>query len=369
MSHFDPTTMKVLLVDDKPANIDVLRDTLQPEGYQLAVALSGEQALSVVERFVPDLILLDIMMPGLDGYQTCRCLKDQENTCRIPIIFITAKTEREDILQGFEVGCVDYISKPFHRAEVCARVATHLRLRASLRELEQLNQQKDRFLGIVAHDLRAPLSGIISYTDIMLEDELPAEAQRDCIEMVHNTGWQLLGLVNDLLDLSVIERGELVLQPQWGELTPLLRQRVKIYQFKAAHRHIRLHAEYAPLRAFYFDPNRMIQVVDNLIGNALKFSPAGSEVKLRLWCEQEHVYLRVSDQGPGLPEGMRPFEFQPGAAHVASGEKSTGFGLAIMKKIIDAHHGTVTIDSTPGQGCAFTVRLPYRRSSDASFGV
>ncbi len=359
MNFYQPENMKVLLVDDNATNLDVLRNTLSPEGYQLAVARDGKKALDIVTGFQPDLILLDIMMPGMDGYQVCEQLKADEKNVDIPIIFITAKIEPADILKGFAVGCVDYMTKPFNRAEVCARVNTQLRLRASQQQLKELNQQKNHLLGVVAHDLRNPLSGIISYTELMKEGAIPREQHQECLEILHNTGWQMLTLVNDLLDFAAIERGELSLQYQKTSLQALIQQRLNIYQLKAQGRHIHIHTDYQSVPEFYFDPNRLAQVVDNLLGNALKFSPTHSEITVRLWHRENKVHLSIADQGDGLPEDFDLEQLsQKGVRQVASGEKSTGFGLAIVKKILAAHLGQLQAHSQIGKGSVFNIELP-----------
>ncbi len=356
----EPADLKILLVDDTPANLDVLRDTLQ--GYQLAIAQDGVRALKIAEHFLPDLILLDIMMPEMDGYAVAQQLKAQDSTRDIPIIFITAKSEREDILRGFECGCVDYIIKPFQREEVCARVHTHLSLQASKRALQDLNAQKDRFLGIVAHDLRSPLSGINAYTDMVLEYDMPPESLRECVQLVNSTAQQMLTLVNDLLDVSAIQRGSLEIQRQATDFLPLVQQRVRLCQYRAQQRQIQLHLDgTADMPLIPLDPNRMMQVVDNLLSNAVKYSPAGSEVRLSVDCDKDRLSFQVQDQGPGMSQELqqRLFgEFETGGHLPLEGEKSTGLGLAIAHKIVSAHQGQIEVKSIPGQGSVFTVTLP-----------
>lgn len=361
MSDFTPGAMKILLVDDTPANLDVLRDTLQ--GYQLAVAQDGTRALKVAGHFLPHLILLDVMMPGMDGYEVARQLKADAKTRAIPIIFITAKNDPADILRGFEAGCVDYIIKPFQREEVCARVNTHLNLQASRRALEDLNAQKDRFLGIVAHDLRNPLTGIAAYTEMMLSQaSLPTETLCECLRLVNSTAQQMLTLVNDLLDSAAIQRGKLEIQLQPTDFRDLLEKRVKICLYRAQQRGITIALECASLPPVKLDPHRITQVVDNLLGNAVKFSPADSLVQLCLYRDGDSLCLQVQDQGPGLsPELQQRLFGEFETAHLPGvGEKSTGLGLAIAHKIACAHGGQIDLACPADGGSVFTLRLPMR---------
>ena len=366
---FRPEQMKILLVDDVAANLDVLRDTLQPVGYQLAVARNGAMALKVAERFQPDLILLDVMMDDMDGFEVNRRLREVLPELAPRVIFVTARGDVDDILKGFEGGCVDYITKPFRQEEVCVRVHTHLELRQANRRLVALNEQRQRWLGMVAHDLRGPLSGIAAYTDLMLArgEALSAEQRREFLELINSTAHQMVSQVDDLLDMTVIAQGRLVLQVREQSLSPLIEERLKLFRLRAEmkHQEFSFQAERSP--PFPFDPNRITQVVDNLVGNALKFSPAHSVVELQLDSSPEAVRVRVCDRGPGLPEGQ--LSALPGAGGAGEnqptgGEKSTGIGLAIAHRIMAAHGGTLSAVNRPGGGACFEFSLPSKGPPD-----
>ena len=366
---FRPEQMKILLVDDVAANLDVLRDTLQPVGYQLAVARNGAMALKVAEHFAPDLILLDVMMDDMDGFEVHRRLREQLPELDPRVIFVTARGDVDDILRGFEGGCVDYITKPFRQEEVCVRVQTHLELRQANRQLQALNAQRLRWLGMVAHDLRGPLTGIAAYTELMLarNEALSAADRREFLELMHSTAQQMVSQVDDLLDLTVIAQGRLVLQPGEHSLSALIAERLKLFGLRAEMKQQRFAFQAPGSRTSWFDANRITQVIDNLLSNALKFSPAGSVVEVRLGFDPDAARVRVCDRGPGLPEGQigRLFgDGVQGGQPTTGGEKSTGIGLAIALRIIAAHGGILSAANRPGGGACFEFSLPVTGSGD-----
>jgi len=279
------------------------------------------------------------------------------------VVFITAKSEAEDILQGFEAGCVDYITKPFQQQEVCARVRTHLALRASLSHLRQINEQKNRFLGMAAHDLHSPLSGILGYTEMMMlrDPRMSPEERQSCLKLINATVQRMLSLVNDLLDLSAIERGRLELQPGQHALEELVVERVAIQQIRAELKRITIESKYPPLPRLSFDSNRMTQVLDNLLSNAVKFSPPDSRVEVSVHLLDNAVEVWVQDHGPGLSREEQAGlfgEFHKASSQPTGGEKSTGLGLAIAKKVVEAHGGRMLLESAPGRGAMFGFSLP-----------
>lgn len=366
MTWQDTSGMKVLLVDDTPANLDVLNKTLSQENYEIALASNGQQALKTAAYFQPDLIMLDIMMPDMDGYETSEKLKANEKTKNIPIIFITAKSSLDDIIKGFGMGCVDYIVKPFQQTEVLARVRTHLQLEAAKQSLIQLNQQKKRLLGIAAHDIRGPLSGILANLELLHDPDLrlPREQQNECIQTAYTTANQLLTLVNDLLDASVIETGELRLQMAQENLKEIIVQRLRLYTLQAEVKQIRIIEELSDVPQIRVDKNRIIQVIDNLLNNAIKFTPTGKTIIVKLGIMNDFIVTTVIDQGPGLSKKEQDYIFSDVSKldhQPTAGEKSTCLGLAIAKKIITMHQGSLSLKSTPGTGSQFSFTLPLHQ--------
>jgi len=366
----EPGNLKILIVDDTPANIDILDLFLEKEGYKISIAQSGESALDLADRIFPDLILLDVMMPGIDGFETCRHLKANEKTQHIPIIFITARNEPTDIVKGFSVGGVDYITKPFSQEEVCSRIHLHLKLKMLMADLEaknkklaELNDIKNKFLGMASHDLRNPISTIHGYSKILLDhgETLAEDDKKEFLQSIHKVSNDMLTLLGDLLNISAIESGKLDLRLKKNSLIKVVEERVRMYQVMAERKNIATHLDIEEIANFSFDANRISQVIDNLLSNAIKFSPPGKEIYIQLRQKNGRVKFSVRDQGPGisLEDQDKLFKhFQKLKARPTADESSHGLGLAIAKKMVAAHKGEITVQSQPGSGATFSFEIP-----------
>lgn len=234
-------------------------------------------------------------------------------------------------------------------------------------KLAAANKEKDRYLGIAAHDLRNPLSSTRGLAELMMESELEPEQQREFLETIHRTSDEMLVMVNDLLDVAVIESGRLDLRFKEVDIARLVKQRIRHQEPSARAKKIGLDLEAPEKLVASIDSARFSQVVDNLVSNAIKFSPPGTTVAVALRAEGESFVLDVRDQGPGMSEDDRKLlfrSFQKLSARPTGGEKSTGLGLAIVKKIVDAHHGRIEVDSAPGRGSRFTVTTPMSAAQE-----
>jgi len=361
------TDCHVMVVDDTEANVHILVETLGDD-YEVSVAMDGQSALEYVDSDPPDLILLDVMMPEIDGYEVCRRLKADEATRDIPVIFVTSMGETKDETKGLELGAVDYITKPISPPIVRARIRTHLelkRLRDDLsemaRHMERLSQEKNKFLGMAAHDLRNPLVSIRGFSELMLEGDLTSEEEKNFSTMIHDAAEQMLALVNDLLDVSVIESGQLNLTFEPSDLKVVVEERVRLNKVAAEAKRMNIKTNLARVASARFDPKHIAQVIDNLISNAVKYSPHGADIQLSLSQEDDWLKVAVQDQGPGISEADRAKlfgEFQKLSPQPTAGEKSTGLGLAIVKKIVEAHGGEVHVQSRLGAGSEFSFSLP-----------
>ncbi|HWL13992.1 MAG TPA: hybrid sensor histidine kinase/response regulator [Opitutus sp.] len=369
----DLTGRKILIVDDDRMNIRILSGILKKQGYALAEADSGERALEVYPAFRPNLVLLDVMMPGINGFDTCRALKQRYGADCAPIVFITAKNEAEAVVEGLSAGGVDYLPKPFQPREVVARIRTHLvgqllaeQQKSLVEQLSSANAAKNRFLGMAAHDLRNPLASIRGLAEF-LRDGVVGELtpdQLDLVNTIHAASQSMLSLVNELLDVATIEAGELKLQPEPHDLAELIAKAVYLANIDAAKKQTSLtiapHA--APIR-IAIDGPKIQQVVNNLLSNAVKYSPPGSTITVTIESRDGHCCFAVLDQGPGIPENERDQLFKDfGRLSVqpTGGEKSTGLGLAICRNIVEAHHGSIAAQNLPAGGCEFRVTLPHR---------
>ncbi len=370
-AKIDLSGRRVLIVEDDRMNARILSSILRPEGFTVAEASSGEAALAACPAFQPDVILLDVIMAGIDGFETCRTLKATPATATVPVIFITAKNQPADIVKGLEAGGVDYVLKPFQPREVIARIRTHLHLRALLEhqahliaDLSRANAAKNHFLSIAAHDLRNPLTSIRGLAEFMLEGasgEL-SEDQRAMLRSVHGTTHNMLDLLNELLDISIIESGEMRLDLTPTNIADIVHDAVFLNGLTAARKQMKIACRpFKPSRPLQIDARKIRQVIDNLLSNAIKFSPPGTTITVLFSEDGPNQTISVRDQGPGIPDGemnMLFTSFGKTSVKPTAGEKSTGLGLAICRKIVEAHRGTVTASNLAEGGAAFQITLP-----------
>lgn len=362
---------RILAVDDDRINLKIIGGILRHEGYELAEAASGEQALEVYASFKPNLVLLDVMMPGIDGFTTCRTLKKTYGDACAPVIFVTAKSEAEDVVMGFDAGGVDYLAKPFRPKEVVARIRTHLsnqqlveQQKHLVEQLSKANAAKDRFLGMCAHDLRNPLSSIRGLAELMDENAIGTltDEQREIIQTIHGASQSMLQLVNELLDVATIEAGHLKLAKEPTSVSEIVERSAHLAKIEAAKKNTRIEVvRQSGDPVVEVDRNKIRQVVDNLINNAVKYSPRGSVITVIIHANDTVAGFAVRDNGPGIPESERHKLFKDYgrlSAEPTGGEKSTGLGLAICRKIVEAHKGTIAVENIPGRGAEFVVSLP-----------
>jgi two-component system, sensor histidine kinase and response regulator len=370
---FQLSGRKVLIVDDDRVNIRILGGILKGEGYLLAEAGSGEQALELYPQFRPDLVLLDVMMPGIDGFETCRRLNSEYGDKTAPVIFITAKSESDDVVEGLGAGGVDYLPKPFKPKEVLARIRSHMQNRilseqrkTLVEQLKKADHAKNRFLGMAAHDLRNPLASIRGIAEFLREGTVGplTPDQLDLIDTIHDASQSMLEMVNELLDVATIESGELKLNRELHNLAELVTKCVSNTNREAAKKktHVKFEPPSEPAM-LQIDPAKMKQVIENLLSNAVKYSPPGSTITACVQRGEANgtCVFFVRDQGPGIPPDERDKlfkDFSRLSVKPTGGEKSTGLGLAICRKIVDAHHGTIVAENLPERGCEFRVTLP-----------
>ncbi len=366
---------KILIVDDMALNIKILGESLR-KNYEIFVATSGKKALAIAtSENPPDLILLDILMHEMDGYEVCRILKEDERTKDIPVIFISARGEMEDETKGLELGAVDYIIKPFSMPIVNARIKTHLSLKMKNDELfiakkqaDEANDAKSVFLANMSHELRAPLHAIIGFSDI-LEKNISNPKRKDFLHRIRMNGELLLTLINEILDLSMIEAGKMEFKYNVVSLTNLFNETMQLFEQKTEEKGVEFLINISPTvpEALLLDSKRMRQVLINLLGNAVKFTGNGS-ITLTADCEYLNDKLKnkinlnfsVADTGIGIPDVQhgnifKAFEQVKGQDTVI--HDGTGLGLAITKHIVEAMGGRITLESTVGCGSNFIVNI------------
>ncbi|MEK7990996.1 MAG: hybrid sensor histidine kinase/response regulator [Thiotrichaceae bacterium] len=373
----------ILVVDDVPANVKVLMDFLTANNFKVLTAKDGQAAIKRAEYAKPDLILLDVMMPIMDGYEACKVLKSQENTLDIPIIFMTALADTTDKVKGFELGASDYITKPFQQEEVLARVNNHLKIVMLQKQLQLRNTElealyleqkqarqaaeaaskaKDTFLANMSHELRTPLNAIIGYGEIIHEDafELGFRDILTDLDSIQFAAKQLLDLINDVLDLAKIEAEKMELQIDQVQICEFIKNIVVLIQpiIKKNNNELIVTCS-EEVGTMQTDGKRVQQILLNLLGNAAKFTCDG-QVQLIARREGEQLFFDVKDTGIGIAQEQLETIFLP----FLQGDNShtrkyggTGLGLALCQRICVILGGQIWVHSKIGKGSQFTVEL------------
>jgi two-component system sensor histidine kinase/response regulator len=377
----DTETADILIVDDVMDNLDLLAEMLKKQGHAVRIARSGSEALDVIHAEPPDLVLLDILMPGMDGYEVCERIKADSATAEIPVIFLSAHAETDDILRGFDVGGVDYVGKPFQFREVAARVNNQLALsqqrkrlvqqreeivalrERDKRQFEQLNAMQERFLHATAHDLKNPLTTISLYVQMLEAEASQADSDdlRQIAGGIRQSSEKMRTLITDILDLAQMQIG-LELQFFPAEIQTVIREAASNFDLIAAEADVTLTLNLPdePV-TLSLDVQRMERVFDNLLSNAIKYTPAGGEVTVSLDVTDDTVQVRVRDTGIGIPEDDLPHLFEAFyriRTKTHQKQSGNGLGLAIVRAIIEQHNGQIDAQSVPGEGSVFTVALP-----------
>ncbi|HEU5081348.1 MAG TPA: hybrid sensor histidine kinase/response regulator [Opitutaceae bacterium] len=359
----DTKSARILVVDDQEANVRVVGNILGALGFTIVPATSGEQALRRVAAKAPDLVLLDVLMPDMDGFEVCRQITERTAGLEIPIIFLSAADDKQLIVRALEGGGVDYVTKPFNPAELISRVRTHLALKAARDSLRQLAEDKDELLGILTHDLKNHLGGM-QMTAQLLHDRAGKADDKMLTRMSGNiltsTG-QMLAFVKQFLANASADRG-LAMNMECVCLASLASKVTRQYANAAQQKEIRLNLDAPEGSAFVrADRAALEQVLDNLISNAVKFSPPQKNVWVRVEPADDAFQCVIRDEGPGFTEEDKRSMFvryRRLSARPTGGEPSTGLGLSIARKLLDAMDGSIVCESENGSGAAFIVRLP-----------
>ncbi|MDK2908859.1 MAG: two-component system, sensor histidine kinase and response regulator [Bacteroidales bacterium] len=365
----------ILLVDDNPKNLQILNNFLREQNYRTAIAKSGEAALASVLIDKPDLILLDIMMPLMDGFEVCQRLKDNPETADIPVIFVTALAETNNKLKGFQVGGVDYITKPFHKEEVLARIETHLTLKRQNDELLRLNKEledtnkkllaanesKDRLFSIIGHDMRGPLSNILNLLRLLDDDALTSEERKELIEESLRSLRYTYDMLENLLFWAKSQKAELVINTESLNLSEVIEENLVMLESLAKDKGIILSQDVADDLVVLADRNMLNIILRNLVSNAIKFSYTGNKVIVVGSREAGKALVSVKDEGIGMSKETQINIFQKREGYSTRGtaqEKGTGLGLPLCVEFIRKLGGAYFVESQEGQGTTFSFTLP-----------
>lgn len=377
----------ILMVDDNPINLNVLLDALKHHGFKLLAAKSGEEAIQRASFAKPDLILLDVLMPGIDGFETCRILKENEETADIPVIFMTALADTVDKVRGFSLGAVDYITKPFQHEEVLSRVNAHLMIQDLKRSLEakneelarknslldealirekELNRLKTGLVGMASHELRRPLTVISLYSRSLVPKENGISAdQADGYNKIQKSISQMTQLLDDILIATQSEMGKLTFEPELINIEEFCTRVVQESELIDDHAH---HLNYQVLRnseTALADPKMLHRILSNLLSNAVKYSPHGTTIWFEADCSEGVARFTIRDEGIGIsPEDQQKlFEnFQRGSN--VGKTPGTGLGLTIVRQCVEHHHGTIRFSSELGKGTRFDVFIPIELKTE-----
>jgi signal transduction histidine kinase len=353
----------VLVVDDNEVNRLLLQRRLTKLGYRVVEGENGQQALDAIgdgDHGI-DLVLLDIVMPGVSGTEVLVALRRRFTAAELPIIMVTAKDESDDVVESLKQGANDYVTKPIDFAVLLARMETHLRLR-------QLAQEKDDFLAIASHDLKNPLTVVMGAAQsvgmvVPLGEKMTEEA-RSMLEMIRRRAAAMQRTIEDFLDFHALGEGRLVLRLSPTHMSTVAEEALEGQAEYAREKGIDLHADLEAGPLVDLDAARIGQVVENLLGNAIKFSPPGARVALRTRMAEGAILCEIVDRGPGLtPEDMRRLfvKYARLSAKPTGGEKSSGLGHVICKRILELHGGEIGAHNNEGGGATFWFRIPVSR--------
>lgn len=421
------SNMNVLIVEDSPTQAILLKEALERHHLKAHIAKDGYEALQELQKSLPDIVISDIEMPRLNGYDVCKHIKSDETLKTIPVILLTNLTNSMDVIKGIECGADSFLTKPFeinfllstihdvlenrklHKTSDQEKKTSfyfsgqrhflqvnqvqimdlllstysnavqknnelekayrnlnliHEELEKKNDELNDLNIQKNQFIGMAAHDLRNPLTVIKGYSDLLLtrlNDKVDADSLR-ILERIQSSSSFMLRLINDMLDISVIESGTVSLHKSDVKMADLIHESIILHQSGAEKKNVKLifNCKNSGL-IVHCDANKMSQILNNLISNAIKFSNENGIVEVSLESNDNDILLSVKDSGVGISPEMKEQLFQPFAkshAQGTHGEKGTGLGLAIVQKIIEEHKGKIWFKSDSGKGTTFFVSIP-----------
>ena len=376
----DPLTSKmnqtgrVLVVDDEENNRQLLRVILEAQGHRVFEAVDGIGALERVVEDRPDVVLLDVLMPKMNGNDVCRKLKGSPQTASIPVILISGLRTREDMLKGIEAGANDFLSKPIDTRDVTLRVrnavqTSHLyeRLEESYNRLQKLEALRDNLTHMIVHDLKGPLTGMKASLQILqftMQKRL-SEDEKYSLELAVNLTTSLTAMINSLLDISRLEAGVMPLKLIPGDLHAAAKEAINTIGFLEYRERVVLEDAGGPVMAA-FDLEVIRRVITNLVENALKFTPKEGKVGVKAGKNESQAWVIVTDTGPGIPPQYHEKIFEKfGQVEVqeAGAKRSTGLGLTFCKLAVEAHGGKITVESVEGQGSTFRFWLPANKET------
>lgn len=354
---------RVLVVDDHPQNVELLEAYLVPEGYDVVTAYDGVEALERVEEGAPDIVLLDVMMPRMDGYEVCRKMKEDEETRFIPIVMVTALKELDDKIESIEAGADDFLTKPIVKIELLTRIKSLIRvkrlhddLEKSYRELKDLERTKENLTQMIIHDLKNPLTGIKANLEIVGMEEL--NDTQECLDAAQRSADLLYNMIQDLLDISKLEDDKLNLIREDIDVKELAASAKSEVEAPAHAEDKQIQLDIADIPPVSMDRSLIYRVVSNLMLNAVKHTGRGGIITLRIASAGDDVQFDVADNGHGIPADFLDTIFEKFGQVETRQRTGTGLGLTFCKMAVEAHGGRIWVESVEGEGSTFSFTLP-----------
>ncbi len=353
---------KILIVDDSPSNIFFLEGFLKAEGYDVSTAKDGFECLDYLKTNKPDMILLDIMMPEMDGLEVLEKIVNNEETCNIPVVMVTARTDSEDLEKALSIGAIEYIKKPIDEIELLARVKSALKIKQQEDKLKEMLLAKEEFIRIISHDVRTPFAAItglakLLYSDPELTSKLNAD-QKESLKFIIDSSHFIVNYFNKMLSWSSLGSKELVLNKEKIKLSEIISNVLTIYKTDIEKKEIEFNADFNEDLELFVDITYFTQVMNNLINNAIKYTPRNGNIKVFTESRNNSLKIVISDSGTGLynitPEELFKNTINK-SAKGTEGEKGTGIGLHICKKILNSHGFEITFKINEIGGTDFII--------------
>ncbi len=380
MTKVNSTTKSptILIVDDNANNIKVIALSLRVHNFKIVIATNGKDAIEMVEKVRPDLVLLDVMMPEMDGYQTCEIIKSDKKNENIPVLFLTALNRSESIVKSFEAGGVDFITKPFNQKELISRVKTHLALKktrddleTAMEDLSNLNSLKDKIFSVIGHDLRSPLGSVKMTLEFILESK-KGLCQEECLsnfDMMIKTTDEIINLLENLMGWGKAQSGTLSVKPEIFKLDEILESVISLNRGNFDLKKINFVNKLPHGLTAFADINTIKIVIRNLISNAIKFTPAGGTITAMAKHTDGQIRLTIQDTGIGIPEKHLSKIFDPEnylSTYGTNNETGSGLGLKLCYDFIKRNQGEIEVVSEEGKGSSFIITLPVAENGESN---
>jgi two-component system sensor histidine kinase/response regulator len=372
-SQINKGDYKILIVDDVVSNVLLLKILLTNEKYQVCTANCGNMAIEQAKAEKPDLILLDVMMPDITGFDAAQILKKDPETAHIPIIFLTALNNPSDLVHGFQVGANDFLTKPFNKEELVVRVFHQIKLVAATRIIERQNAElratignRDKMYSVIAHDLRSPMASIRMVLNLVVASaspELIGQEMYDLLDKANKESEDVHDLLDNLLKWTKSQTGRLTVVRQNLDLNDIIPGVVDIFEIIAQNKHIKLNYQTSAPSVIVTADNDMLKtVVRNFMSNAIKFTPENGSIDINLSTEGDYAKVSVRDHGVGIaPERLSSIFNKGETTYGTGGEEGSGLGLQLCQDFATKNGGSCTVESVLGEGSTFSVLVPLKK--------